>query len=109
GGNRLENDRFVAGARADGVKRTGFTLLLVQAAQALCERNRVGIARRDDAVADVDDLRIWLALLEYRIECSVKVGPAQRMAAREEIAQCSDVAWLGVDGLVEDPVALHVA
>src|SRR5262249_48674102 len=87
---------LVGAAQRDGVE--GPALAGVEPPQALRERHRVGVARGDDAVADVDDVRPRAALPQRLGERDVEVGPAEGGAPGQVVARRLDVRRTGRRG-----------
>ena len=76
----------------------------------LAKADRIGVAGRDDAVADVDDAGLRPAPLQgrRRTPCPDRSSPARRGRPASRARAC-DVLLVGRHGLVEGPVAIDVA
>jgi len=101
----VENDLLIGRRSRDRVPRT----LAFLRADALRQRHRVGVARRADAVAHIDDDGLLADVQLRRGERAVEVGPAQRGTLGQEVERRGGALLGHGEGLLAEPRDVDVA
>ena len=103
----LEDGRFETAAGRDRVEGPRFPV--IKPMETLGERDGIGVAGGDDAIADIDDVRPRLHELHCRGKGAVEIGPAERDALLQNVANGREMLRCRRDRFLENPVAVHVA